>query len=152
MYREESDPKEELMQKITPYLLYEDVEGALDFLARAFGFEEVLRYTGSAGYINHAEMRLGDGAIYLGDPGDAYRNPRAAGGATVHINVTVDDVDALFLRARETGAEINEEPTDQPYGERRFGATDPEGHRWWFSQPIRHVAPEEWGAVRAGRE
>jgi uncharacterized glyoxalase superfamily protein PhnB len=30
-------------QRVTPYLLYEDGEGAIDFLTRAFGFREVDR-------------------------------------------------------------------------------------------------------------
>jgi uncharacterized glyoxalase superfamily protein PhnB len=64
------------MQTITPYLLYEDVDPALAFLSNAFGFQEVLRYTGEGGYVNHAEMRLGDGKIFLGDPGDQYKNPK----------------------------------------------------------------------------
>ena len=43
-----------MTQTITPYLLYADCAAALDWLARAFGFEEVLRYTGEEGYVNHA--------------------------------------------------------------------------------------------------
>jgi len=135
---------------ITPYLCYADVEAALEFLQRAFGFEEVLRYTGAQGYVNHAEMRLGDDVIYLGDPGDEYRNPATLGGATVLVNVHgIENADALCERARDAGCEITEEPADQDYGERRFGATDPEGHRWFFAQPIREVAPEDWGATPA---
>jgi PhnB protein len=137
------------MTSITPYLLYEDVEGALEFLSRSFGFEEVLRYTGGEGYVSHAEMRHGDGIIYMGDPGESYRSPRSLGAVTVGINVGVDDVDALHERARAAGAEITEQPTDQQYGDRRFGAKDPEGHQWWFSQPVRDVAPEDWGATPA---
>jgi uncharacterized glyoxalase superfamily protein PhnB len=96
-------------------------------------------------------MRLGDDVIYMGDPGDEYRNPAALGAATVMIGVHgVEDVDALCERARGAGAEITQEPADQEYGERRFGATDPEGHKWFFSQPIREVAPEEWGAKVIG--
>jgi uncharacterized glyoxalase superfamily protein PhnB len=96
-------------------------------------------------------MRLGDDVIYMGDPGDEYRNPAALGGATVMIGVHgLEDVDALCERARAAGADITEEPADQEYGERRFGAADPEGHKWFFSQPIREVAPEEWGATVSG--
>jgi PhnB protein len=139
------------MQTITPYVLYEDVDGALDFLSRAFGFEEVLRYTGSEGYVNHAEMRLGGGTIYLGDPGDRYRNPKQLGQETVGIYVEVDDADATYERAKAAGAEILAEPEDQEYGERRFTARDPEGHHWFFAHPIRAVAPEEWGATTGAR-
>jgi len=135
------------MQAITPYLLYKDVDSALDFLSAAFGFKEILRYTGEAGYVNHAEMRIdGGGKIYLGDPGDEYRNPKDLGQQTVGIYVLVDDVDGHFERARAAGVEILEEPTDQEYGERRYTAKDLEGHHWYFAEPTREVAAENWGA------
>jgi uncharacterized glyoxalase superfamily protein PhnB len=141
--------KEANMQTISPYLLYEDVDAAMEFLTRAFGFEEVLRYTGGEGYVSHAEMRIGDGVIYMGDPGDDYRGPAKLGGVTVAIHVNVDDADALYQRAKAAGAEITSAPADQEYGERRFGAKDPEGHSWWFSHQLREVAPEDWGATPA---
>jgi PhnB protein len=134
---------------IAPYLLYEDCEAALDFLSRAFGFEETLRYTGPEGYVSHAEMSIGDGIIYMGDPGGDYRNPAHLGGRTQMVCVKVDDVEAAFERAKAAGAEITQEPADQEYGERRFGARDPEGHDWSISQPIKTLAPEEWGATTA---
>ena len=135
-----------MSNQIIPYLLYADVAGALDFLSRAFGFEERLRYTGPEGYVSHAELRLGDGIVFLGDPGDAYRNPEQLGGHTVLVTVYVDDVDVHCERARAAGAQIVEEPADQVYGERRYGAVDPEGHHWSFGQVVRHVEPKEWGA------
>lgn len=136
------------MTSIVPYLLYEDCDAALDFLHRMFGFEEKLRSIAPDGKtVWHAEMTLGDAVIFMGDPGDEYRNPRKAG-ETVGFYVYVDDdIDAHFERAREAGAEIVEEPTDQTYGDRRYSAKDPEGHRWYFAQKIRQVAPEEWGAT-----
>lgn len=62
----------------------------------------------------------------------------------------LEDVDALCERARAAGAEITQKPADQAYGERRFGAADPEGHHWHFSQPIADVKPEDWGATMPG--
>lgn len=138
-----------MSQTITPYLLYKEVDRAMDFLSDAFGFEEVLRYTGPEGYVSHAEMKLGDASIFLGDPGEQYRNPKEMGGETVGISVLVNDVDAHYERAKEAGAEIHEDPTDQAYGLRRYTAEDPEGHVWFFATPIREVAPEEWGATVA---
>jgi uncharacterized glyoxalase superfamily protein PhnB len=136
-------------QTITPYLLYKEVDEALEFLSRAFGFQEALRYTGAEGYVNHAEMRLGDGAIYLGDPGEQYRNPKELGTETVGLYVLVDDVDAHYQQAKSAGAEIKEEPADQEYGDRRYTAVDPEGHVWFFAQPVRDASAEEWGATVA---
>jgi len=138
------------MQTITPYLLCEDVAAQLDFLHRAFGFDETLRMAAEDGTVNHAEMRRGEGVINLGAPGGDFRNPAHSGTASVLICVTVDDVDAVCERARNAGAQITEEPADQDYGERRFAATDPEGHQWFVAQPIRDVAPEEWGATATG--
>ena len=134
-------------QTITPYLYYEDVAGALAWLERAFGFRETMRFAGDAGYVNHAEMDVGDGSpIYLGDPGDHYRNPKQLGATTGSMYVYVDDVDAHHARAAEAGAAIIEEPTDQESGDRRYGAVDPEGHEWFFATRVRQASPEEWGA------
>jgi uncharacterized glyoxalase superfamily protein PhnB len=133
------------MQQITPYLFYEDVEAALVFLARAFGFQETLRYQGAQGYVSHAEMCLGDGTIMLGNPGEQYRNPRRSDALSGAVHVTVQDVQATYEQALAAKTQIIETPTDQPYG-RRFGARDPEGHEWWFSQPTPSLSSEDWGA------
>jgi uncharacterized glyoxalase superfamily protein PhnB len=137
------------MQTITPYLLYEDVAAAIDWLARAFGFEERLRFADESGRVTHAELTLGDGELFLGSPGPGYRNPTQLGAATCLTHVYVDDVDAHCARAREAGAVIHAEPEDQAYGDRRYDAEDPEGHRWSFAQLLREVPAEEWGATSA---
>jgi PhnB protein len=123
-----------VVQTITPYLLYEDAAAALDFLSRAFGFEELRRITGPGGRVDHAEMRIGDGEVHLGQPGEP-TSPTRFGGTAVQLYVYVADVDAHVRRARAAGAEIVDEPEDQPYGDRRYHARDPEGHAWYFAQP-----------------
>jgi PhnB protein len=135
------------MTRITPYLLYEDVGAALEWLSRAFGFQERLRFQDDNGAITHAEMALDGGEIMLGHPGPDYRNPKQLGQTTQLVHVYVDDVDAHFETAKEAGAEIVSEPTDQEYGDRRYDATDPEGHLWSFAQHVRDVSPEDWGAT-----
>jgi uncharacterized glyoxalase superfamily protein PhnB len=138
------------MTSITPYLLYSSCEDALDFLHRAFGFEEVLRYTGAGGYVTHAEMRIDGVPIFMGNPGPGYRNPRELGQETVGLYVEVDDADAVYERACAAGVEILQEPTDEEYGHRRFTARDPEGHHWYFAHVIRELEPDDWGAEVAG--
>jgi uncharacterized glyoxalase superfamily protein PhnB len=134
------------VQAITPYLLYEDGAAACDFLVEAFGFREELRSHSPEGRVWHAELRLGSGVVYLGEPAHGYVSPRRSGGTSVSIYCYVDDVDAHFERAREAGAEILAAPSDQAYGDRRYHAKDPEGHEWFFAKHQRDVAPEEWGA------
>ena len=131
------------MQRITPYLLYEDVDGALEWLTGAFGFKERMRIPGADGKTVHAEMEFVDGIIMMGCPGPQYQNPKRAGHVTQNLYVYVDDVDKHFETARKAGATILEEPKDQFYGDRRYGAVDLEGHHWYFAQHVRDVAPED---------
>jgi uncharacterized glyoxalase superfamily protein PhnB len=122
-------------QTITPYLLYEDGEAAIDFLARAFGFREVDRAVGAAGGL-HAELEVPPrgGRVYLGQPPEGFQNPRAVGGTSL-VFVLVDGVDAHHDRARQAGATIVEELTDTPFGHRRYTCEDPQGHQWCFAEP-----------------
>jgi uncharacterized glyoxalase superfamily protein PhnB len=125
-----------MTQTVHPYLLYEDGEAAIDFLTRAFGFREVDRAIGGAGGL-HAELEVapGSGHLYLGQPPSGYRNP-AAVGRTSLVHILVDDVNAHFDRAKRAGATIVEELNDLPFGHRRYGCTDPQGHEWYFAEPI----------------
>jgi uncharacterized glyoxalase superfamily protein PhnB len=134
-------------QRIIPYLLYEDVAGAIDWLSAAFGFRERLRYADENGVVNHAEIVLTGDSIMLGHPGADFRNPRRLGGMTHLTHVYVEDVDAHCERAREAGATILSEPADQAYGDRRYDAEDLEGQRWSFAQRLKDVAPADWGAT-----
>ncbi len=133
----------ENMPRITAYLLYEDVDSALGWLAKTFGFRERMRLAGPDGKTNHAEMELADGVIMMGCPGPEYQNPKRIGHVTQQLYVYVDDVDKQFEHAKEAGATIFEEPQDQFYGDRRYDAEDLEGHRWSFAQHVRDVAPED---------
>ncbi len=123
-------------QQVIPYLLYEDGAAAIEFLTKAFDFHEGTRTTGSGGGM-HAELEVAPngGRIYLGQPLDEFRNP-AVVGKTSFMYVVVDDVDSHHKRAKSAGARIIEEPTDQDYGHRRYGCVDPQGHEWYFAQPI----------------
>jgi uncharacterized glyoxalase superfamily protein PhnB len=137
-----SNPPENF-PRISPYLYYRDVARALDWLGKAFGFEERMRLAAEDGSINHAEMELGSGVIMVGCPGPDYRNPADLGHTTQSLYIYVDDVDAHCERARQAGAKITQEPADQSYGDRRYGCVDPEGHDWWFATHVRDVPPEE---------
>jgi len=134
------------MSRIVPYLFCEDVASALEWLSRAFGFVEHLRFTDDDGSVTHAEMRMSDGVIMLGDPGGTYGNPRHHDHLHSSLVVYVDAVDEHCSRAKGAGAQVTSEPADTPYGDRMYSAKDPEGHRWDFCQHIKDVAPEEWGA------
>src|ERR1044071_2263853 len=126
---------------ITPYLLYEGVGGALKFLSKAFGFRKHgPAMSGPDGKVLHAAMKLGDDVIMMGCPGPKYKNPKRLGQSTQSLYVNVGDVDKHFARAKKAGAKILEGPHDEFYGDRRYGAEDPEGHQWYFASPVKKRA------------
>ena len=124
-------------QQIIPYLYYADGAAALDFLRKAFGFEERMRMARADGSIMHAEAGYGGSVIMLGTPVD---EPGQVGRKDLprHSSVMckVDDVDAHYARAKDAGAEIKTPLQDQSYGERSYTAVDLEGHVWHFSSPL----------------
>jgi PhnB protein len=131
------------MPRVTPYLFYEDVGAAVDWLAGAFGFQERVRMPGPDGAVMHAEMAVADGRVMMGRPGEDYVDPVREGRVHQLQYVYVDDVDAHFGRASEAGATIVRAPQDQFYGDRTYTAADLAGHQWTFAQHVRDVPPEE---------
>jgi uncharacterized glyoxalase superfamily protein PhnB len=125
-----------MTQQVTPYLLYEDGEAAVEFLTRGFAFREVDRQTGAAGGM-HVELEVepGGGRLYLGQPPAGFENPSKVGSTSL-LYVIVNDVDAHYERAKAAGAAIGEEPNDLPFGHRRYSCTDLQGHEWTFAQVL----------------
>jgi uncharacterized glyoxalase superfamily protein PhnB len=131
---------------ITPYLYYEDVAAAMDWLSRVFGFHERERETmrSPEGGVVHSAMELGAGVIMMGCPGPDYQCPKRLGHVTQNLYVYVDDVQQHFRHAEGAGATILSDVEDTFYGDRRYGAADLEGHHWYFAEKIRPIAPEDW--------
>jgi uncharacterized glyoxalase superfamily protein PhnB len=129
---------------VIPMLAYEDGVAALEWLARAFGFEERERWLGPDGALSHGELQAGDGVIMLATPTPDYESPRrhrqhcAAARKWSEVPwvidgvlVYVDDLDAHFEQAKAAGATILSPIEDGPPA-RRYRAEDLEGHRWFF--------------------
>ena len=125
--------------RITPYILYEDLENAIAWLSNVFGFKERLRMPGPDGKIGHAEMMLDDGLVMMGHPGPDYQNPKRHGHVCQLVYIYVDDIDLHYQNAKKNGAKILTELQDKEYGDRIYSAEDPEGHHWFFAQHIRDV-------------
>jgi PhnB protein len=122
--------------RVAPYLLYEDASSVIEYLTKTFGFELRHTATGGAGRM-HAELLIGeDGLVMLGQAGEGFSSPRTLGVYPPSmVHVYVDDVDGLHARARDAGAEVTELEMS-PAGDRRFTATDPEGHVWVFAERV----------------
>jgi len=117
------------MATIIPSFRYDDARAAIAFLRDAFGFEEHAVHE-DEGVVAHAELKLGDAYIMLGQTRDENRERVPAGPSSLYV--VVSDPDALHDRAVAAGAEIVEGLTERDYGSREFAARDPAGNVWWF--------------------
>ncbi|MEM7311370.1 MAG: VOC family protein [Planctomycetota bacterium] len=135
-------------QRIIPYLVYADAPAAIDFLTKAFGFRERLRLPGEDGRVGHAELELGGNVVMLASVYEelGHGDPLTLGARCVTVLCYVDDVDAHYAAACAAGAQPQDEPKDQFYGDRSYRVLDPGGHQWFFAQHIRDVPPEELAA------
>jgi PhnB protein len=133
------------MQRVIPYLFYADAAAAIEFLTKAFGFEERVRMPGPDGRIMHAEVGYQDNVVMLATAAEEVgtASPRELPGRNAMVLCYVDDVDAHYARAKAAGAKVPAEPEDQFYGDRTYRAEDPEGHQWYFHTHVRDVDPED---------
>ncbi len=128
---------------------YEDPKAALAWLVEAFGFEITMAIDGPAESpeMCHYELAFeGKGRVMVGGQWKStIRSPRGLGGAntqTVHVQLAAG-LDAHCERARAAGASIDQEPSEQFYGDRTYRAVDIEGHMWTFGQHVREVSRAE---------
>jgi uncharacterized glyoxalase superfamily protein PhnB len=130
---------------VTPSLVVDGAAKALDFYKKALEAEEVMRFPGPDGTIMHAEIRIGDSRIMLGDemPEQGGRGPKSYGGTPVSFFIYRENVDAAWKRAVEAGGKPVMPLADQFWGDRAGCFEDPFGHRWWLAQHVQDMTPEE---------
>lgn len=145
-YHEPEATPGESQRDVIPMLTYEDGATAMDWLAEAFGFQEVTRWLDKDGRLSHGEMIAGSGRIMVATPTPDYQSPKhhreqcAAARAWSQVPWVIDgvlvyvaDVDAHFAQAQQVGATVLSAPEDGFPG-RRYRVEDIEGHRWMFMQ------------------
>lgn len=130
---------------VTPYLTAADAVAAIEFYKAAFGAVETCRLTMPDGSIAHAEVRIGDSHVMLGQECPAWGNksPLTLGGSPVGLCVYLPDVDAAFARAVSAGAKVDRPVEDQFYGDRSGTVTDPFGHKWTLATHVEDMTPAE---------
>ncbi|MBW4655985.1 MAG: VOC family protein [Kaiparowitsia implicata GSE-PSE-MK54-09C] len=123
---------------IIPTLRYDDAAAAIEWLCKAFGFEQHRVVPGENNTIAHAELTFGNGMVMLGSVRDdlfgQLQQPPSRVGSVVCQSpyILVDKVDQHYNRAIAAGAEIVMEIQDQDYGGRDYSCRDPEGYLWNF--------------------
>jgi uncharacterized glyoxalase superfamily protein PhnB len=130
---------------VTPNICVAGADRAIDFYKRAFGAEELSRFPAPDGKIMHAEIRIGDSVVMLGDemPDQGARSPKSYGGTPVGFFIYKDNVDSAWKQAVDAGAKAVVPLADQFWGDRTGCLEDPFGHRWWLAQHIQDLTPDE---------
>ncbi len=123
---------------VTPSLMVHGAARLIDFLEQAFGAKETERIARPDGAIMHAEVRIGDSIIMLGEPMSKSDPPMMG---TLYLYVS--DADATYKRALRAGATSVMEPADQFWGDRMSGVTDGFGNTWWIATHIEDVSRKE---------
>jgi PhnB protein len=122
---------------VTPNIIVDDAEKAVEFLKRAFGATESYRLMTSNGKIAHCELRIGDSVLNLGASMEGWP-PRG-----LVAQIYVEDSDVLFKRAVDAGATVIMPMTDMFFGSREGRVSDPYGNVWTIATLKEEVSPEE---------
>jgi PhnB protein len=131
-------PIPEGYRSITPYLVVQGASTLLDFLTHAFDAQILFPPLQQPdGTIMHAEVRVGDSIVMMGE---------AAGKCTpmpASLYLYVYDMDTMYQRALAAGATSLMEPADQFYGDRTARVQDPAGNQWCIATHKEDLSLEE---------
>jgi len=125
---------------LTPYLTVADADRALDFYARAFGFQPGgTPMKDGGGKTVHGELYYEGRSIAMVAPEGAWggtdRTPKHAGvRLPLNFYVYCADVDRVAATAKAAGATIERLPEDMFWGDRTTMIADPDGYLWMFAQ------------------
>jgi PhnB protein len=123
------------LHTVNVYLHPRRAQPVIDFMKRAFGAEEVAKYPSPDGVIHHAQVRIGDSVVEMGEADGPYQP------MPTMFYLYVPDVDAMYSRALNAGATSISPPTDQSYGDRSAGVKDSFGNTWYIATHFKDVTP-----------
>jgi PhnB protein len=144
---------------VTPHLIVRDSREAVEFYKRAFGAVELYSSPLPMGSGMHFHLRINNTFVMVTDemPADmvddqaeenidsqvVLRSPQTLGGATMLLELLVEDVDESYKRAVDAGAVPTLPVSDQFWGDRYGWITDPFGHIWAIATIKEELTPEQ---------
>jgi PhnB protein len=122
---------------VTPYLTVDDAQSLINFIQQAFDGQVTYRMNDEQGNVRHAEMKIGDSMIMIGQAREEWKSRPGM------FVIYVADCDAVYKKAVAAGGKVVRDLTTQPYGDRSGGVEDAQGNQWWISTHVEDVSPEE---------
>jgi PhnB protein len=123
--------KPEGYSTVSPYLVAAGAQTVIDFLKKTFGASELRRYEHSDGSIMHAEVRIDDTVVMIGEAGPEFP------AIPCHLHVYVDDAGKVYQKALAAGGVSVQEPVQREGDpDRRGGVKDPSGNTWWIATQV----------------
>jgi uncharacterized glyoxalase superfamily protein PhnB len=144
MIRNRTVPTDTILAHIT----YRNLDQAIPWLTRTFGFTEHYRYGDP---ISGAQLFAGRACIMVRTARPESKTPAQLGYGTQSLTIFLEDVDTHFQHTKSAGATIVEDLHETAYGEFQYAALDLDGHHWLFSRHARDLSPDDWGAQLAKR-
>lgn len=115
---------------VSPYLVTERAEEVIAFLEAALGASVIRRFDRPDGSIQHAEIRIDDSVVMLGQAGGDWP------AVPSHVHVYLPEVDTIYAAALEAGGVSVQAPMQGGDPDRRGGVKDPGGNTWWISTRV----------------
>ena len=121
-----------------PQLIVQDGAAAIEFYKKAFGVEELRRWSNDDGSVHVAELSFNGAMFHIKQEQieKSRLSPVTAKGYTTIIGVFVEDVDATVDKALKNGAKLLSALQDYEYGYRQANIIDPFGHEWLIEKKI----------------
>jgi len=133
------------MKNIIPTLAVADIDASVRFYTEVLGFDVGFTLPGEDGKLIHGSVRRGDSYLMFGRVDPTNPHDQAPLGRGVVLYATVDDsedIDTYFQRVKAAGATVVQEPTDQFWGHRDWGITDPDGYLLFISKVTQVVSAD----------
>lgn len=131
------DPIPTGFHTVTPFLTVNNAAALIDFMEQVLDAKQAFCSTRPDGAIMHAEVRIGDSTVMIGEACDEMGPTPAA------LHLYLKDSDSFFHRAVKAGATPITEPTDMFWGDRYSCVKDRWGNQWSFATHIEDVSEEE---------
>lgn len=124
---------------VTPLLSVKGADRLIDFMKKAFGATEIYRFPAPDGSVMHAEIKIGDSIVMLGEAMEGFAT------MPMSLYLYLKDVDATYRKALDAGGESVEGPADQFWGDRVATIKDFAGNKWWIATHVEDVSADELG-------